>query len=76
MTLADKDGDKMVWELWDTPAAGPGKGTGKIVAASGKFVGMEGTIETQTVGLTGFKDSGTRYAIGYCTEKLTFKAPL
>ena len=75
MTFMDKDGDKMVWEIWDTPAAGPGKGGGKIVAATGKFAGMEGTIETQTIGLTDFKDGG-KYAIGYCTEKLTFKTPL
>ena len=26
LTLMDKDGDKIVWQIWDTPAAGPGKG--------------------------------------------------
>jgi hypothetical protein len=75
MTFMDKDGDKMVWEIWDTPAAGAGKGGGKIIASTGKFAGMEGTIDTQTIGLTDFKDGGS-YAIGYCVEKLTFKTPL
>ena len=49
LTFMDKDGDKMVWQIWDTPAAGPGKGAGKIVAATGKFAGMEGTIDIRQV---------------------------
>jgi hypothetical protein len=41
-TYADKDGDKMVWEIWDFPA-GADKGKGKLIGATGKFAGMEGT---------------------------------
>jgi len=75
LTLMDKDGDKMVWQIWDTPAAGPGKGGGKIVAATGKFEGAEGTIDTTTGDIANFKD-GSIYLIGHCVEKLKFKAPL
>ena len=39
LTLMNKEGDKMVYEIWDVPAAGPGKGAGKIVASTGKFAG-------------------------------------
>ena len=72
LTLADKDGDKMVWELWDVPG---GKNAGKIVTATGKFTGMEGTSESTVIVLTDFKD-GPWYVVGHCVEKLTFKAPL
>ena len=75
LTEMDKDGDKIVWEIWDTPSAGPGKGGGKVVAATGKFAGAEGTIEIQSAALTDFKDGG-RYVVGYCTERLTLKTPL
>ena len=75
LTLMDKDGDKMVYEISDASAASPGKAAGKIVASTGRFAGMEGTIETTIVGLTPFQD-GARYSIGYCVEKLTFKTPL
>ncbi len=75
LTFMDKDGDKMVWQIWDTPAAGPGKGGGKIVAATGKFAGMEGTLDTTTGDIANFKD-GSIYLIGHCVEKLKFKAPL
>ena len=39
-TFMDKDGDKIVWNVWN---AGEGKGKAKIIGATGKFEGMEGT---------------------------------
>jgi hypothetical protein len=40
-TCVDADGDKVLWEVWDAA----GKGNGKVVAGTGKFEGMEGTME-------------------------------
>ena len=43
-THMDKDGDSMVWEIWGLPA-GTNKGKGKLIGATGKFEGMEGTVD-------------------------------
>ncbi len=43
-THMDKDGDSLVWEIWDFPA-GTNKGKGKLIGATGKFAGMEGTVD-------------------------------
>jgi hypothetical protein len=43
-THTDKDGDKVVWEIMDSPAS-PGTGTGVIIGATGKFTGMQGAME-------------------------------
>jgi hypothetical protein len=75
ITLMDKEGDKMVWEIWDNPAAGPNKSAGKLVAATGKFEGMEGTMDAETEGLNGFP-GGTWQNVGKCVEKLILKTPL
>src|SRR5271169_6357877 len=44
-TYGDKDGDNIVWEIWDFPSGTPDRGAGKIIGATGKFTGMEGTAE-------------------------------
>jgi hypothetical protein len=41
---ADKDGDTMLFEIWDNPAVVNG-GKGKVIGATGKFAGMEGTCD-------------------------------
>ncbi len=41
---ADKDGDTMLWEIWDSPSGFDG-GTGKLIGATGKFAGMQGTCD-------------------------------
>lgn len=47
MTWMDKDGDKILWELTEdaTQLARPSSGTGKIIGATGKFMGMEASME-------------------------------
>lgn len=45
VTFTDKDGDKVVWEIMDSPSR-PGTGTGRIIGATGKFTGMQGTVES------------------------------
>ena len=50
MTCTDPEGDKVVIELKETnskpaPAPGGNSGTGKYIYGTGKFAGIEGTIE-------------------------------
>ena len=44
MTQSDKDGDKVVWEIGAFPI-GTNMGKGKVIGATGKFEGMEGTMD-------------------------------
>jgi hypothetical protein len=71
---ADKDGDTMVWEIWDSPAGADG-GKGKLVGATGKFAGMEGTAEFVNEHPKGWPESTGRLI---CREvfNLTLKNPL
>ena len=46
MTWTDKDGDKLIWELNDAPTGN--SGTAKVFAATGKFIGYEGTMDYVT----------------------------
>jgi hypothetical protein len=73
-TYADKDGDKMVWEIWDFPAGADG-GKGKLVGATGKFVGMEGTADFVNEHPRGWPESTGRLI---CHEvfRVTLKNPL
>ena len=43
-TWTDKDGDKVIWELMDTP---PGASTspGRLIEGTGKYTGWQGTVE-------------------------------
>jgi hypothetical protein len=73
-THMDKDGDKVVWELWDLPGSG-NKGKGKVIGATGKFAGMEGTVDFELQNPRAWPD-GTGRTV--CKEymKLTLKNPL
>jgi hypothetical protein len=48
-TWTDKDGDKLIWELVEKVAKdlppGSFSGTAKVFAATGKFVGYQGTMD-------------------------------
>ena len=74
IVLQDNDGDKMVWQVWDTPAGGPNKGAGKIVAGTGKYEGAEGTITDEDINVRGYPE-GTWQNVGKCIEKITLKKP-
>jgi hypothetical protein len=47
MTWMDKDGDKILWEATEDASqlAGPITGTAKIIGGTGKFMGMQGSME-------------------------------
>ena len=73
-THVDKDGNSMIWEIWGLP--GTNKGKGKLIGATGKFAGMEGTVDFVLQPTPkGFPASTSRTI---CQEvwKLTLKNPL
>ena len=74
-TDADKDDDKIVWELWDIPSDDSSKGKGKIIWATGKFAGIEGTVDFVVDSPKGFPESTSRH-ISQEVMKLTLKNPL
>jgi len=75
-TYVDKDGDSIVWEIWDFPPGIPDRGAGKIIGATGKFTGMEGTAENIVIGhLKGWPE-GTGRSMARMVWKLTLKNPL
>jgi len=43
-TWIDKDGDKVIWELLDTPS-GASSSPGRIIDGTGKYTGWRGTME-------------------------------
>jgi hypothetical protein len=73
-TYADKDGDKMIWEIWDFPVGADG-GKGKLIGATGKFAGMEGTADFVNEHPKAWPESTNRLI---CHEvfKVTLKNPL
>lgn len=75
-TWTDKDGDKVVWELVeketkDAPA-GSMPGTAKIIGATGKFAGTEGTIEWLLQMPKAFPEGTSR---GICREVVKISLP-
>jgi hypothetical protein len=46
MTWTDKDGDKLIWELNESPSGS--SGTAEVFAATGKFIGYQGTMDYVT----------------------------
>jgi len=48
-TWTDKDGDKLVWEIMERKAAdsppGTSPGTAKVFSGTGKYVGMQGSMD-------------------------------
>ena len=76
-THTDKDGDKVVWEISavdDPQRPGTVNGTGKILAATGKFAGMEGTMTFVVQVMKGFPE-GTFRTICKENMKITVKNP-
>lgn len=74
-THADKDGDKVIWEIWDFPA-GTNRGKGKIIGATGKFEGMEGTMDFVLQPTPKGFPEGTTRTICQEVMKLTLKNPM
>jgi len=73
-THTDRDGDKVVWEISgvdDPQHPGMQNGVGKILAATGKFAGMEGTMTYVVQGLKAYPE-GTFRTI--CKERMEITA--
>ena len=70
-TWTDKDGDKVIWELLDTPA-GASSSPGKLIDGTGKFSGWQGTMEYTLQYPRAFPE-GTRR--GICRETVRLVAP-
>ena len=70
-TWIDKDGDKLIWELLDTP---PGAATSpaRLVEGTGKYVGWQGSIEYTLQYPRSFPE-GTRR--GICREAVKLVSP-
>jgi hypothetical protein len=68
VTWIDKDGDIVIWELLDTP---PGASTspGRLIDATGKYAGRQGTIEYSLQYPKAFPE-GTRRGIARETAKI------
>lgn len=69
-THTDKDGDKVIWEIAQSP--GVAGGTGKIIGATGKFTGWQGTMEYTTRSPKAFPE-GTSRVICREVMKITTK---
>lgn len=74
-THVDKDGDKVIWEIWGFPV-GTEKGKGKVVGATGKFAGMEGTMDFALANPPKGFPEGTSRTVCKEVMKVTLKAPL
>ncbi len=70
----DKDGDTTIWEIWDSPSGADGD-KGKLIGATGKFAGMEGTCDFLNEHPRGWPENTGRLV---CRENwnLTLKKPL
>jgi hypothetical protein len=70
-TWTDKDGDKLVWELADKivkdPQPGTTPGTAKVFSSTGKYVGMQGTMDFLVRNPTSFPTGTGR---GICREEV------
>ena len=73
-TFVDKDGDKMMAELQEASLTSP-KGKGKVLGGTGKFAGIEGTVDYEVSSPKEFPE-GTGRTICREVWKLTLKAPL
>jgi hypothetical protein len=71
-TWADKDGDKLIWEIMERKAddAPPGTspGTAKVLSGTGKYAGMQGTMDWLLRYPKAFPDGTGR---GVCRENVT-----
>ena len=75
-TWTDKDGDKLIWELVEkvTKDLPPGSfsGTAKVFAATGKFIGYQGTMDWVMQHLKSFPEGTGR---GICREAVKLVPP-
>jgi hypothetical protein len=70
-TWIDKDGDKVIWELMDTP---PGATTSpaRLIEGTGKYAGWQGTIEYTLQFPKAFPEGTSR---GICRETVKLVSP-
>jgi hypothetical protein len=70
-TWIDEDGDKLIWELMDTP---PGAATSpaRVIEGTGKYVGWQGTLEYTLQFPKAFPEGTSR---GICRETVKLISP-
>jgi len=66
----DKDGDKMIWELLDTPP-GASRSPARLIEGTGKYIGWKGTMEYTLQ----FPKSPGGTVHGICREYIKIVAP-
>jgi hypothetical protein len=70
-TWTDKDGDKVIWELLDTPA-GASKSPGRLLGGTGKYAEWAGTVEYTLTFPKPFPEGTGR---GICREHIKLTIP-
>jgi hypothetical protein len=70
-TWIDKDGDKLIWELLDTPP-GASSSPSRLVEGTGKYMGWQGTMEYILQYPKAFPQGTMR---GICRENIKIVAP-
>jgi len=70
-TWIDKDGDKLIWELMDTPP-GASSSPGRLIEGTGKYTGWQGTMEYTLQYPKSFPQGTIR---GICREVIKIVAP-
>ena len=70
-TWTDKDGDKVIWELLDTPP-GASSSPARLIGGTGKYIGWQGTIEYTLQYPKAFPEGTSR---GICREQIKFVLP-
>jgi hypothetical protein len=71
VTWTDKDGDKVIWELMDTPPSSSSS-PGRLIEGTGKYTGWQGTIEYTLEYPKSFPEGTMR---GICREVVKIVAP-
>lgn len=73
-TWTDKDGDKLIWEIMEKKAAdsppGTSPGTATVFAGTGKYVGMQGSMDWLLRYPKAFPEGTGR---GICREEVTLR---
>ncbi len=70
-TWTDKDGDKIIRELMDTPS-GASSSPGRLIEGTGKYTGWQGTMEYTLQYPKSFPQGTIR---GICREVIKIAAP-
>jgi hypothetical protein len=70
-TWTDKDGDKVIWELLDTPA-GATSSPARMIEGTGKYIGWQGTMEYSLQFPRPFPQGTIR---GICREQIKLVIP-